>query len=33
MSAVEDGDDIVCNRHKLWTTHGQRRQQPRRAIA
>ena len=22
MSAVEDGDDFVCNGHKLWTTHA-----------
>jgi alkylation response protein AidB-like acyl-CoA dehydrogenase len=22
MSAVEDGDDLVCNGHKLWTTHA-----------
>jgi alkylation response protein AidB-like acyl-CoA dehydrogenase len=22
MSAVEDGDDLVCTGHKLWTTHA-----------
>ena len=22
MSAVEDGEDLICNGHKLWTTHG-----------
>ena len=22
MSAVEDGDDFICNGHKLWTTHA-----------
>jgi alkylation response protein AidB-like acyl-CoA dehydrogenase len=22
MSAVEDGDELVCNGHKLWTTHA-----------
>ena len=22
MSAVEDGDDLVCSGHKLWTTHA-----------
>lgn len=22
MTAVEDGDDFVCNGHKLWTTHA-----------
>jgi alkylation response protein AidB-like acyl-CoA dehydrogenase len=22
MSAVEDGDDFVCNGHKIWTTHA-----------
>jgi alkylation response protein AidB-like acyl-CoA dehydrogenase len=22
MSAVDDGDDFVCNGHKLWTTHA-----------
>jgi alkylation response protein AidB-like acyl-CoA dehydrogenase len=22
MSAVEDGDDFVCNGHKVWTTHA-----------
>ena len=22
MGAVEDGDDFVCNGHKLWTTHA-----------
>ncbi len=22
MSAAEDGDDFVCNGHKLWTTHA-----------
>ena len=22
MSAVDDGDDLVCNGHKLWTTHA-----------
>src|SRR5947208_11260059 len=22
MSAVEDGDDLICNGHKLWTTHA-----------
>ena len=22
MSAVEDGEDFVCNGHKLWTTHA-----------
>ena len=22
MSAVADGDDLVCNGHKLWTTHA-----------
>jgi hypothetical protein len=30
---VEDGEDLDCNGHKLWTTHGQRRQQPQRVIA
>ena len=24
MSAVEDGDDFVCNGHKIWTTHANR---------
>ncbi|HEX2590932.1 MAG TPA: acyl-CoA dehydrogenase family protein, partial [Rhizomicrobium sp.] len=22
MSAVEDGDDFICNGHKIWTTHA-----------
>ena len=22
MSAVDDGDDFICNGHKLWTTHA-----------
>src|SRR5678816_1397293 len=22
MSAAEDGDDLVCSGHKLWTTHA-----------
>jgi hypothetical protein len=22
MSAVEDGDDLVCNGYKLWTAHA-----------
>ena len=22
MSAVEDGDDLVCNGQTLWTTHA-----------
>lgn len=22
MSAVEDGDDLICSGHKLWTTHA-----------
>ena len=22
MSAADDGDDFVCNGHKLWTTHA-----------
>ena len=22
MSAVEDGDDLICNGRKIWTTHG-----------
>lgn len=22
MSAVEDGDDYICNGHKIWTTHA-----------
>jgi alkylation response protein AidB-like acyl-CoA dehydrogenase len=24
MAAVEDGDDLVCTGHKLWTTHAHR---------
>jgi len=24
MSAVEDGDDFICNGHKIWTTHANR---------